>query len=350
VKLLIELHNLPVAFWIYKKKQDYIMIDSTKLKKPPRLEPGDTIGLIAPASGVKDSERIDASVAFFEKEGYKVKLGEHARKVTDFLAGSDRERLDDLHTLWRDNSVKAIWCLRGGYGTLRLIDRLDYQLFYDTPKIFVGYSDITTLHLAMLVKSQLVTFHGPMAASDLSREELVRPCWEETRRLLSTPEPLGQIGQGLEDQLEVSSLGEERTVSGPLIGGNLALVQTSLGNFSEIDTERAIVFLEDIGESPYRLDRVLTHLVLSSKLTDAKGLALGIFNGCYADDDESAKNTNLPESLKKILLDRLGPLNLPTVYGLPLSHTPLNVTVPQGLQATLNTTDKTLSIDEAAVS
>src|SRR6266404_8954602 len=164
--------------------------------KPPRLSQGDTIGIVAPASAPIDVKAIDRSVKVLQRLGFKVKLGKHLRKKQGFLAGSDEERLGDLMSMFRDPEVKAILCVRGGYGTARLLPLLDYKVIRANPKIFVGYSDITSLHCAFLKKANLVTFHGPMLHSDFCKKDMPDFTLQSFLRTLTQTTAPGGILQG----------------------------------------------------------------------------------------------------------------------------------------------------------
>ncbi|MFH0792953.1 MAG: LD-carboxypeptidase, partial [bacterium] len=293
--------------------------------KPPRLEPGQTIGLIAPASGVPNLEKIDRAVAFLQAKGYRVRLGRHVRRRTGYLAGSDRQRLEDLHRMWADPKVNAIICLRGGYGTLRFVHQLDFDLIRKNPKIFMGFSDLTSVHLAILRRTGLVTFHGPMAVSNFANESAPAFTFDAAQGLLSEPRPFGSICAGAPGPKPIVLRGGP-PVTAPLTGGNMSLIQTTLGTPFEIQTKGRIVFLEEIGERPYRIDRMLTHLFAAGKLKDAAGIALGLFDDCEEPPDKSKrkKGDDKPVTLLNVLRERLTNLGIPVLLGLPFGHTSVN--------------------------
>src|SRR5512133_361820 len=187
--------------------------------KPFRLEPGETVGIVAPASAPPDPATIDKAVAVLEKLGFKARLAPNVRKRWGFLAGSDRERADDLMKMFEEKRIRAILCVRGGYGTARLLPRLDYRVIRQSRKIFVGYSDITSLHCAFLVKANLISFHGPMLNSDFLKPGFPEPTLRSFLQTLTKPEPPGSIRQGfLQHPVSLLSPG---VVSGRLLGGNL---------------------------------------------------------------------------------------------------------------------------------
>ena len=246
--------------------------------KPERLNPGDTIGLVAPASAPTDPGAIDYGAGIIQELGFKVKLGRNVRNRHGFLAGTDRERAADLMGMFADPKVKAILCVRGGYGVSRLLSLLDYNLLRANPKIFVGYSDITALHFALLKKANLVCFHGPMLNSDFVRLDLPQFTLKSFFRTLSVPDPPGSIKQGYRGKnISVLRTGAAR---GRLIGGNLSLLGTLIGTPYNISFRNKILFIEDLDEPPYRFDRMLTHLLNAGLLQQAAGIAIGINVNC----------------------------------------------------------------------
>jgi muramoyltetrapeptide carboxypeptidase len=312
---------------------------------PQRLQPGDTLGLISPASAPPDPKTVDESAAALEKIGFRVKIGRNARKRWGFLAGTDHERAADLMQMFTNRRVQGIVCVRGGYGAARLLPLLDYEKIRANPKIFSGFSDITSLHCALLKKSNLLTFHGPMAASHLARAdhpEFSRQGWLRT---LTQPAPARGICQGY-DGKTVSIIRGGR-VSGGLIGGNLSVLVTTLGTPYQPSFRGKILFFEDVDEKPYRLDRMLTHLANAGVLRQVSGVAVGLCNHCA--DPNAAKAGEYRQSLEDVLKERLSPLKVPVVIGLPFGHVPHNATIPVGGRATLDAERGDLVITHAAV-
>jgi muramoyltetrapeptide carboxypeptidase len=312
---------------------------------PGHLELGDTIGLVAPAGAPPDPKNIDRSVAAIERMGFRAKLAANVRKRWGFLAGSDRERAADLMGMFLDPEVKAVLCLRGGYGSSRLLPLLDYRAIRAHPKILVGYSDITSLHCALLRRSNLVSFHGPMPNSDFIKAR----CPEFTRRsflrTLMEPAPAGSIGRGYPGKT-VSVLRPGR-VSGPLVGGNLSLLCATLGTPYLPSFKDKILFFEDLDELPYRFDRMLTQLLNAGLLPQVAGIAIGINKHCQDPKARTAKEYR--QTLEDVLRDRLLPLGVPAIMGLPFGHVPWNVTLPVGIRATLDAREGDLIIEERAV-
>jgi muramoyltetrapeptide carboxypeptidase len=316
-----------------------------KLRKPRQLNPGDTIGLVAPASAPPDPKAIDRSVAALEALGFKVRLARNTRKRLGFLAGTDRERASDLMRMFQDRSVQGIMCVRGGYGSGRLLGMLDYPLIAKNAKVFMGYSDITSLHCALLVKAGLVSFHGPMTNSELIKDELPSFTIQSLLRTLMRPLPVGSISEGYTGKtVQVLRKGK---VSGPLIGGNMTLLCTLPGTPYLPDFKGAILFFEDLDEVPYRFDRLLTHLLNAGVLAQVAGVAIGINKNCEESKAKSKKEYR--QTLEDVFKDRLLPLRVPVVSGLPFGHVPHNATLPIGVTATLDANQGDLVITEAAV-
>jgi len=298
---------------------------------PQRLNYGDTIGLICPASAPPDPKNVDRSVAALEKLGFKARLAPNARKRHGFLAGSDRDRASDVMKMFTDKSVDAILCIRGGYGSARLLDRLDYKLIRANPKIFIGYSDITSLHCAFLVKSDLLSFHGPMTNSEFLHDDLPKFTVNSFLHTLMNAEAPGSISKGYRKKATILRRGK---ASGQLIGGNISLLCALLATPFAPSFKNKILFLEDLDEPPYRFDRLLTQLLNAGLLQQLRGVAIGINSGC---EDAKAKGAKeYRQSLEDVLRERLLPLKIPVVMNLPFGHVPFNATLPVGATVTLD--------------
>ncbi|MFZ5516875.1 MAG: S66 peptidase family protein [Candidatus Zhuqueibacterota bacterium] len=314
--------------------------------KPGRLSPGDTVGLIAPASAAFEPATIREGVETLQSLGYRVKVGEHIDQKYGYLAGSDKNRVDDLHRMFEDESVTAIFALRGGYGSMRLLNLIDYQLIRKHPKIFIGYSDITSLNLGIFAQTGLITFHGPVAISSFSKYTL-----KYFTHICSSPDPVGLIEHPAPDNAlrPTAHLNTIRPgkAAGRLIGGNLTLLTALLGTPYDVDTAGAILFLEETGEEPYDIDRMLTQLILSGKLSRVAGVMFDRCPDCQPSEYKPAFSSTF--SLEEVLIDRLSQLDCPVLYGLNLGHEADKPTLPNGIQVTLDATNKTLSFDEGAV-
>jgi muramoyltetrapeptide carboxypeptidase len=317
------------------------------LLRPRRLKPGDTVALISPATPVADPDKLQLAERTLKYFGMRVKWGKHVGKKSGYFGSSVDERLDDLHTMFRDPEVNAVCAIRGGYGCGQLLDRMDYDLIRRHPKIFLGYSDITAMHLAIHKHAGLVTFHGPVPLSAFSEYTQ-----KHFRAALLESKPLGS----LTNPAEANQLRPEHTLrtirpgraSGRLIGGNLTLISATMGTPYEIDTRGAILFLEDIGEEPYSIDRMLTQLRLAGKLAAAAGIIFGECTDCSPSDYKPFVQAGF--SLGEVLDAILGNLKVPVLSGLTIGHTDDQLTLPLGVSATLDADKGTLEINESGVS
>lgn len=315
------------------------------LIKPPRLHPGDGIGIVAPASPPKDPEGVDRCIETVEQLGFVPKPSPHVRNRHGFLAGDDTERASDLMTLFHDPEVKAVFCVRGGYGCARILPLLDYDVIRDHPKIFLGYSDITSLHTAIYKNCEMVSFHGPNNLSLISQE----PESFAVRMLLKTitsAEAVGSLAKDCPEPDGIRCLSPGRA-TGPLIGGNLAVLCAGIGTPFLPPFENCILFLEEVNEPPYKIDRCLTQLLNAGLLSKVNGVAIGICRHCEPPEDEPADEFR--QSIQDVFEDRLGSLNVPVVMGLPFGHITDHATLPHGIRATLDADRGDLIIEEAAV-
>jgi len=314
------------------------------LIKPPRLLEGDTIGLVAPG-GHTDAAAVAKAVRNIESLGFKVRLGKNLEAVYGNYGGLPQQRLDDLHAMFADPEVKAIWAIRGGSGCIQLLDQLDYRLIRNNPKILIGYSDITALHLAIHKHAGLVTFHGPVASSTLSDYSVTH-----LLNVLMRPEAEYTIPMSLENsrKAEEQPWYAMRTVvpgvaEGPLIGGNMCLVSALAGTPYAADIRHSILFLEEVNEAPYRIDRMLQQLHLAQGLPNAAGVMLGICENCGPQDSD------ISLTLDETTDQHLKPLHIPAVTGYSFGHIRNQFTLPVGLRARLDTGRQTLTLLEAAV-
>jgi muramoyltetrapeptide carboxypeptidase len=312
---------------------------------PERLRSGDTVALVAPASPPPDPALIDLAIGALEKPGFRVKPGRHLRARRGYLAGDDRERAGDLMRAFTDEQVRAIFCIRGGYGSSRLLPVLDYKAIRRHPKILVGYSDITSLHCALLTKSNLVSFHGPMVVSDLLHPECAPATRDCLLRTLMEPAAPGAISQGFPKR-DVSVL-RRGTARGRLIGGNLAVLCASIGTPYQPAFAGRILFLEDVSERLYRADRMLTHLLNAGLLQQVAGVAVGLNLG--SEDAPAQLGAEYKQTIADMLRDRLLPLRVPVVTGLPFGHGTSNATLPIGVEALLDGRRGELVITKPAV-
>ncbi len=311
-----------------------------KIIKPPKLQKGDLIGIISPASGPSDLSRIDKGVNYLEKLGYRVELGKNVGLERGYLAGDDEQRLHDFHYMFANKEVKAIFSVRGGYGSGRLLNKIDFNLVRKNPKIFVGYSDITALHLAILKKTGLVTFAGPMVAVDFFKD--VDSFTEENFwRIITSNKKVGRFQNPDEEKFFVLHKGR---AEGRIIGGNLALIISLLGTEYFPNLKDTILIIEEIGEAPYRIDRMFNQLKLANIFNQINGVLLGRFVDCYESD-----LTKKTLSLNEVMIDYFGECKMPVFYNFKHGHIKQNLTVPLGLNCKMNTTKGFIEITENAV-
>jgi muramoyltetrapeptide carboxypeptidase len=314
------------------------------LIKPPRLHEGDLIGLIAP-SGHTSDDAIQKAVTRIESLGFKVALGNHLREVHGNYAGTAEQRLADLHGMFRDPDIKALWCIRGGSGAISLLKHIDYALVRRHPKILLGYSDITALHLALLRHAGLVTFHGPVASSTPSNYST-----EHMLAVLMDPAPTYTIPMAMENARRAAEephyairTVHEGVASGRLIGGNLSMVAALAGTPYAADFSNSLLYLEEVNEAPYRIDRWMTQLDLSVGFRNAAGVIVGICDNCGPGHED------ISLTLDETLDVHLQPLHIPAVTGYSIGHIRNQFTLPVGLRATLDTGRQTITLLEPAV-
>ncbi|WP_195987904.1 LD-carboxypeptidase [Clostridium sp. D53t1_180928_C8] len=301
--------------------------------KPKPLQQGDSVAIIAPASPV-DKTLIDKCVSSLKDLGLEVVVGTSCLSDHGFLSGTDDIRANDINRMFADKNIKGIFAIRGGYGCARLLDLIDFKMIKKNPKIFVGYSDITALHIAINQKSKLITYHGPMVSTELIKG-LDEYSADYYKRFLFSKENINEIFNPIGCNLEVISHG---IANGQLIGGNLSLVCSSLGTKYEINTKNKILFLEEVDETPYKIDRMLLHLKQSGKFKDASGIILGSFTNCIASANK--KSLSLEEVFNEIIL----PLKKPTISKLVCGHCLPTLTLPLGSNVILDANEKRIKL------
>lgn len=308
------------------------------LRRPAPLSPGDGIALIAP-SRPASPKLVSSSTTYLEDRGYRVVHGAHLCDEYHYLAGRDRDRAGDIMEAFRDPGVAALFCARGGYGSGRVLDCLDLDAIARHPKIVVGFSDTTGLHLGLYARTGLVGFTGALADIDLAAPP-VEPLLEDSLwRCLCRPEPLGDIPTAA-GELEVLRPGRG---TGPLVPANLALLCSLLGTPFAPDLGGAILLIEDVGEYPYRIDRMLTQLRLAGILDSLSALVLGQFSDCFIPEEMDQS-----PSLEEMILD-LTPPSLPILAGFPYGHARRRMVLPIGVLAALDTEGPSLSLCEPAL-
>ncbi len=316
-----------------------VAVPSRTAVRPRALRPGGTIAVVLPASAV-DPGQIEAGIAGLQAAGFQIRLPADPLVRRGYLAGADdATKAAAIAAAFADPAVGAVLCARGGYGSMRLLPLIDWQTIRANPKPFVGFSDVTGLHLALHRETGLITFHGPMPVWDLPDAE---PAWNLAGLIsaLTSTEPLHTIaappGAGVPEPLIPGS------AEGVLEGGNLTLLAALCGTRWQPDLRGCIALIEDTHESPYRIDRMLTQLVLAGAFDGVRGVLFGDSPDC----DRPPSPRGL--TLREVLLDRLGGLGVPVLYGFPCGHTPYRATLPLGVRCRLDTAAGTLTMLKAA--
>ena len=306
-------------------------------RKPPRLRPGDTVAVVAPANPWANRSELLRGIAGLEAWGLRVRRGDHLDDRHGYMAGRDEDRAADLNAMWRDPEIQAIVCLQGGYGSPRIVPLLDRDAMAANPKLLLGYSDITALHLAVAAWGDTITLYSNGAAGVGAAEtsEFTR---NALHRALFSSEPYGPIGPDPDDPWVTTIAGGRAT--GRLIGGCFGLVEGTIGTAWEIDTKDRILFLETVEDGyVYEIDNGLTHLRNTGKLDGVAGVVIGDMPGKHSGVTQEL-------SLEDVLEELLVPLGVPVIAGLPIGHGKHHATVPVGALATLDADAGTLVVEE----
>jgi len=303
-----------------------------KWRKPRALQPGDTIAVVSPASPIPE-DKLRSGLKLLEDAGYRVVLGKAALRATDYLAGTDEERASDLQWAFDDPDVAAVWCSRGGYGCARLLPYLDLDRMAASGKMFLGFSDVTTLHLA-LNRRGLVTFYAPMALTF----SVERPAWVR-ESFLGALEGRVAVPAGAP---RANSL-RPGTVEGRTTGGCLCLVCDSIGTPDALDAQDKLLLLEDIDENPHRVDAMLTHLLHCGLIQRAAGLVIGEMTNT----DSRCDATIGARAWREIFRERLQDVPVPAMVGYPFGHMSAMLTVPLGIRARMDASQGTLHFLES---
>ncbi|MDQ3950181.1 MAG: LD-carboxypeptidase [Gemmatimonadota bacterium] len=294
---------------------------------PPPLAPGARVALVAPAGPLGAKGDLKRAVENALSFGWEVSVGDHVQSRKGYLAGSDAERLADLNAAIQSERVDGIWCIRGGYGAMRLLERVDYASLRRRPKALLGYSDVTALHSALITQCELVSFHAPTARSrltDFARESLCRA-------VIDGSDPCGTAERA-------RTLYPGRT-RGRLAGGNLSLLAALTGTSYAPDLDGAILVLEDVNEDVYRIDRMLTQLRLSGLLRKCAGIVFGAFTDMPGEPGENIR------ALDALFEELARDLHIPSFAGAPIGHIDDQWTVPLGAMAELDADAGTLTVD-----
>ncbi len=299
--------------------------------KPKGLKNGDTIAFVAPA-GPADRELVLIYKKQLERDGFQVRLDDRMLdRKTEYLAGDDNQRADELNQAILDPIVRAIFPVRGGFGLTRILDRIDFDSLRSDPKVITGYSDLTALHLAIARRSHVISFHSPMPMSNLAKGSLPEHSYALNsfeRMLFVDKFPNSLTGSAIEvpiaEPVKVINTGKAQ---GRLIGGNLSLVCATMGTPYAIEPTGVILFLEDVNEAPYRIDRLFSQLRLAGVLDSVAGMILGQF---------TTKEPNEEKQIDKVIREYVSPLHCPVVANFPVGHVPKNATLPHGAMVELD--------------
>lgn len=319
---------------------------TSKVIKPKGIKPGNTVGIVAPSSAVPNNgfERAVQNIADL---GFKIKLGKYVSGRHRFFSGTDEQRLHDLHWAFNDPEVDGIWCLRGGSGAPRLLPNVNFNVIKKNPKVFIGYSDITALHTAIFQRTGLITFHGPVTTSeysDYTKKHVLSVITKFDGTYKIEPSAFN-IERSAEAELFKSEVITKGKARGRLIGGNLTLLAALAGTpYALKDVKGKILFIEDINEAPYKVDRLLTQLRQSVDMKQLAGVACGVF-----DVSNHRPGDDPSQSMTAAIKDRLGDLGIPVIYGMSFGHIRDQFTLPVGVNAELDTDNGTLTLLESAV-
>ena len=303
--------------------------------RPPALRAGDTISLICPAGPI-DAGRLRKATDNLNALGFKAKVGAHALERYGYTAGTVEQRLKDFHAAFADDEVKAVWAVRGGYGATALLPNLDYDLIRSKPKLLIGYSDLTAPLNAIYQRTGLIGIHGPVASSTFA--ELARESFDDVAVSATIP-----CSYTCEARTRAPSPKISGRATGKLAGGNLTLLAAMCGTPFQLDVKDKLLLLEDVGEAPYRIDRMLVQLDQACDLSSAAGIALGEFVDCEAAPGDNSL------TLAETLANRLSGLGIPVAGQFPFGHGDRNVSLPIGVVATLDADEGSLTLIEAAV-
>ena len=300
-----------------------------------RLKKGDTIGLISP-SGPENPDKIKKSIEFLKSLGFNIKEGKHIYDKLGYLAGKDQDRADDFINMFLDKDVNMILCVRGGYGTMRILPLIDFNIIKQNPKIFAGFSDITTFLNNIAIKSNLITFHSPMCNSNFL-DKCTLKSFLDTLMLGYNPFTIKS------PEATFMTNYSQASASGQLVGGNLSLICSTLGTPFEIDTNNKILFIEEVSEEPYKIDRMLTHLLLCGKIQQCSGIILGQFTNCELPNYERSL------TLEEVIEDRILKLSKPTLVNFQSGHSYPKLTLPIGAKIKIDCQSESIQVLEPVV-
>lgn len=315
----------------------------TKPIKPKRLRPGDTVALVNPAGATAHRVDIEIVKESMEAFGLKVKLGSHLMDRRGYLAGKDEDRAADINAQFADSSVAGIIAVRGGWGCARILPLLDFEMIRRNPKVLIGYSDVTALLLAVYAKTGLITFHGPCGLgqwNSFTVEYLKRILFDGEAIVMGNPTEIGDNLTQVKDRIQTIVSGR---TSGRLVGGNLTVLTAIVGSEFMPDWKGVILFLEDVDEDIYRIDRMLTQLKLAGVLGQISGFIFGKCTNCLPGKGYGSL------TLEQVFDDHIKPLGVPAWQGAMIGHIPRKFTLPIGVRVEVDSKEGTIRLLESAV-
>jgi muramoyltetrapeptide carboxypeptidase len=328
--------GLSVPLMAAKQVIPNVFSESIVVIKPPALKAGDTIAITSPAGAVWNDDQVVKFSKIIQKLGFKVILGKTLTQKFGYFAGTDEERANELNLYFKDKGVQGIFCMKGGWGCARLLERLDYTAIKNNPKVLMGFSDITSLLVAITARTGLITFHGPVGNSG----------WNDftvgyVKSILMNKEaPVLMPGPAEEDKAVVYQGGK---ATGILVGGNLSVLSAIIGSSYLPNWKNKILFLEETEEEPYSIDRMLTQLKLARVLNNVSGIVFGKCVKCLAEEPDKSF------TFQQVLEQHLKPLGIPAFYGAMIGHIENKLTVPLGIKAEMDATAGTIQLLESSV-
>lgn len=304
--------------------------------KPPAIKAGDTVAITSPAGAIWDDKQVETFTTILKSFGFKVIHGKTLTEKFGYFAGTDELRANELNELFANKNVKGIFCMKGGWGCARLLDKIDYALIEKNPKVVIGFSDITALLIAITTKTGLITFHGPVGNSG----------WNDFTKSIFTNVTMTNKSFNFPENPATENLPvmiNAGKATGELVGGNLTVLSSLIGSGYLPDWKNKLLFLEEVKEEPYSIDRMLTQLKLSGVLNSISGFVFGKCAKCLA--EEPLKSFTFHE----VLLQHIKPLGIPAFYGAMIGHIENKLTVPIGIKASMDAEKGTISLDESSV-
>lgn len=301
--------------------------------RPAPLKKGDKVGYIAPAGPIV-KERLEGAIKALECLGLKVVLGKNCTLDHGYLAGKDNLRADDINEMFQNKDIKAVYALRGGYGCARLLDKINFAAIRKNPKALFGYSDITMLHIAINQRCNLITYHAPMPATELYKGA-DKFTLNSLKKMIFSNDIKGNLYNPRNKKIK--SIVEGKAY-GKLTGGNLSIICSSLGTDNEIDTKNKILFIEEIAEEPYKIDRMLLQLIQAGKINDCAGIIFGYFSSCEASKPQQSL------TIYQVIKELIKPFGKPVIAGVACGHSLPSLTLPLGAEVLIDSKNKSIKL------